>query len=36
MRCLLLPSFGALTGGHPVAASLQRWVIADQQVLALP
>ncbi|MEB3332929.1 MAG: ligase-associated DNA damage response endonuclease PdeM [Synechococcaceae cyanobacterium] len=33
--CLQLPAFGQLTGGHPCAAPLQRWVIADAQVLAI-
>ena len=33
---LLLPAFGELTGGYAVAATQQRWVIAEQQVLALP
>ena len=35
-RRLVLPAFGALTGGYAVAAGQQRWVIAEQQVLALP
>lgn len=35
-RQLLLPSFGALTGGYVVSPQHQRWVIADSQVLALP
>ena len=33
---LLLPAFGSLTGGHPCPAGLQRWGIADGQVLQLP
>ena len=33
---LQLPAFGRLTGGHPCDPALQRWVIAEQQVLALP
>jgi metallophosphoesterase superfamily enzyme len=33
---LLLPAFGALTGGHPCPPGLERWAIADGQVLALP
>ncbi len=33
---LLLPAFGDLTGGHPAPAGLERWVIADDQVLKLP
>lgn len=33
--CLQLPAFGQLTGGHPCGAPLQRWVIADEQVLAI-
>ena len=33
---LLLPAFGSLTGGHPCPAGLQRWGIADSQVLPLP
>jgi len=33
---LQLPAFGHLTGGHPCDPALQRWVIAEQQVLALP
>ena len=32
---LMLPAFGELTGGHPVGADLERWLIADGQVLAL-
>ncbi len=35
-RQLLLPSFGHLTGGYAVSAEYQRWVIADQHVLAVP
>ena len=35
-RQLLLPAFGALTGGYAVSCGYQRWVIADAQVLALP
>jgi len=35
-RQLLLPAFGALTGGYAVSADYQRWVIADAQVLAVP
>lgn len=35
-RQLQLPAFGDLTGGHPCGADLERWVIADGQVLALP
>ncbi|MBM5807443.1 MAG: ligase-associated DNA damage response endonuclease PdeM [Cyanobacteria bacterium M_surface_10_m2_179] len=35
-RRLLLPAFGELTGGYVVSADQQRWVIAEQQVLALP
>ena len=35
-RRLLLPAFGELTGGYAVADDQRRWVIADQQVLALP
>lgn len=35
-RQLLLPAFGALTGGYVVSPEHQRWVIADAQVLALP
>jgi DNA ligase-associated metallophosphoesterase len=35
-RQLQLPAFGDLTGGHPCARELQRWVVADDQVLALP
>jgi len=33
---LLLPAFGSLTGGYAVSADHQRWVIAEQSVLALP
>ena len=33
---LQLPAFGRLTGGHPCDPTLQRWVIADGQVVALP
>jgi DNA ligase-associated metallophosphoesterase len=33
---LQLPAFGSLTGGHPADPALQRWVIAEGQVLALP
>ena len=33
---LLLPAFGDLTGGHPAPAGLERWVIAEDQVLKLP
>ena len=33
---LQLPAFGRLTGGHPCDPALQRWVIAEGQVLALP
>ncbi|MFM2080204.1 MAG: hypothetical protein RLZZ219_886 [Cyanobacteriota bacterium] len=33
---LQLPAFGDLTGGHPCDAALQRWVVADDQVLPLP
>jgi len=33
---LQLPAFGRLTGGHPCDPALQRWVIAEDQVLALP
>ena len=32
---LLLPAFGDLTGGHPVPPELERWLIADDQVIAL-
>ena len=32
---LMLPAFGELTGGHPVGGDLERWLIADGQVLAL-
>ena len=35
-RQLQLPAFGDLTGGHPCARELQRWVVADDRVLALP
>jgi DNA ligase-associated metallophosphoesterase len=35
-RRLQLPAFGELTGGHPVSPEQQRWVIAQEQVLALP
>ncbi len=35
-RQLLLPAFGALTGGYAVSCGYQRWVIADAQVLAVP
>lgn len=35
-RQLQLPAFGDLTGGHPSEARLERWVIAGNQVLALP
>ncbi|MFM2172507.1 MAG: ligase-associated damage response endonuclease PdeM [Cyanobacteriota bacterium] len=35
-RQLLLPAFGSLTGGYAVSADHQRWVIAEQSVLALP
>jgi DNA ligase-associated metallophosphoesterase len=35
-RRLLLPAFGSLTGGYPCPAGLQRWGIADGQVLPLP
>jgi DNA ligase-associated metallophosphoesterase len=35
-RRLLLPAFGELTGGYAVSPAQQRWVIAEQQVLALP
>ena len=34
-RQLQLPAFGNLTGGYPCDAALERWVIADDQVLAL-
>lgn len=34
-RRLLLPAFGELTGGHPVGADLERWLIAEGQVLPL-
>lgn len=33
---LLLPAFGDLTGGHPCPPAMERWVIAGDQVLALP
>lgn len=33
---LLLPAFGDLTGGHPCDPNLERWLVADNQVLALP
>ena len=33
---LQLPAYGNLTGGHPCDPALERWVIADGQVLALP
>lgn len=33
---LQLPAFGQLTGGHPCDPALERWVIADGRVLALP
>ena len=33
---LLLPAFGDLTGGHPAPTGLERWVIAEDQVLKLP
>lgn len=33
---LQLPAYGDLTGGHPCPPALQRWVVADDQVLALP
>jgi DNA ligase-associated metallophosphoesterase len=33
---LQLPSFGALTGGHPCAADLHRWVVLDDRVVAWP
>ena len=35
-RQLLLPAFGDLTGGHPCHPALERWGIADGQVLPLP
>ena len=35
-RHLLLPAFGALTGGYVVSPEHQRWVIADAHVLAVP
>jgi DNA ligase-associated metallophosphoesterase len=35
-RHLLLPAFGDLTGGHPCPPALERWGIADGQVLPLP
>jgi len=35
-RRLLLPAFGELTGGHPAPLGMQRWVIAEEQVLKLP
>ena len=35
-RRLLLPAFGALTGGHPCPAGLQRWAVAEGAVLPLP
>ena len=35
-RQLLLPAFGDLTGGHPCPPALERWGIADGQVLTLP
>jgi hypothetical protein len=31
-----LPAFGDLTGGHPCPPALERWGIADGQVLPLP
>jgi DNA ligase-associated metallophosphoesterase len=34
-RQLLLPAFGQLTGGQVVPAGLERWVIAENRVLAL-
>lgn len=34
-RRLLLPAFGELTGGHPVGPELERWLIAEGQVLTL-
>ena len=34
-RQLLLPAFGDLTGGHPCPPGLQRWAIAEGQVLPL-
>lgn len=33
---LALPSFGALTGGHPVDPRERRWLVADGQVLPWP
>ena len=33
---LRLPAYGDLTGGHPCPPTLRCWVIADDQVLALP
>ena len=33
---LLLPAFGELTGGHPCPKGMERWGIADGEVLALP
>lgn len=33
---LLLPAFGALTGGHPVPETWARWVLADGRVLRWP
>ena len=33
---LQLPAYGDLTGGHPCAAGLRRWVVAEDQVLELP
>jgi metallophosphoesterase superfamily enzyme len=35
-RQLLLPAFGRLTGGYAISADHQRWVIADNSVVALP
>ena len=35
-RQLLLPAFGDLTGGYPCPPALERWGIADGQVLPLP
>ena len=35
-RQLQLPAFGELTGGYAVSPEQQRWVIADERVLALP
>jgi len=35
-RQLRLPAFGTLTGGHPCSTQLQRWVVAEEQVLELP